>query len=231
MRKFLKSLIRKVNNNNNSTNNLEKISPNITKVDYNINNNSEPNFLLRTIIDSHMNHEDIFSKILKKSFPKLPEQSEQDRGKITLFVPMDEVLFYTYIPDENLSMFQMPKFKEYDMRIDLVDYKTFAFIYYRDYLEEFLNYIDNKFEPILYSTGDKLYVDKIMNEIDPNKIFRHRLYQDDCHLFKDNSQDMAEYLKDINLFTNRSLKRKVLIDFSPLNYTISPDNSKYLIYF
>jgi len=186
---------------------------------------SNANTLLRTIIDSEGKHEDIFSNLSQISNSSLPDQELEYKGRITLFLPLDEVLLFSYIPDENLGMHEFPKYKEYDYRVELPEYKTFAFLYYRDYLEEFLNYIDANFEPILYTTGDQLYVDKIMNLIDPNRIFPYRLYNKDCHLFKNSSQNAAEYLKDINLFTNRSIKKKILIEFSPLNFVISPDNS------
>jgi TFIIF-interacting CTD phosphatase-like protein len=118
----------------------------------------------------------------------------------------------------------MPKFRDYDIRLDLPEYKTFCYIYLRDYFDEFMNYIDENFEPILYTTGEKQYVDKIMKEIDPNNVFKYRLYQEDCHLYKNHEDNVVEYLKDINLFTNRSLKRKILLEHSPLNFVLSPDN-------
>lgn len=221
---FFKKLL---NNNSlpNKTSNITQISKNILK------SNETNSSLLRTIIDDNMNNEDLFSKISIRANSKLPPKSNEDKNKLTLFVPMDEVLFYSYIPDENMGMYDMPKFKEYDMRIELTEYKTFAFIYFRDYLEEFLNFIDEKFEPILYTTGEKFYIDKIMNSIDVNKIFRHRLYQEDCHLYKNTKESVVEYLKDINQFTNRSLKRKVLIETSTLNNILSPDNSNSIFIF
>jgi TFIIF-interacting CTD phosphatase-like protein len=207
----------------------------INKEDYDLTENSiySNNFsnsdtsksMLRTIIDTDVNYEDIFSNFVYKSKSSLPEQSEEYKGRITLFIPLDDVLLHSFVPDENLGMSEMPKYRDYNFRIELNDYKTFAFLYYRDYLEEFLHYIDQNFEPILYSTAEKIYVDKIMDLIDPNKIFPYRLYQEDCHLYKNSKQNVAEYLKDINLFTNRNLKRKILLEFSPLNYILSPDNS------
>ncbi len=205
-----------------NSSNFHKISPS----NQDQQDDEDPNTYLRTIIDNSLKHEDVFKNIIKYSNKRLPPQNEFDKDKITLFIPLDQVLVYTYIPDENMGMQGMPNFREYDLRVELPEYKTFAFVYYRDYLEEFLNYIDEKFEPILYATGEKSYVDKIMEVIDPNGVFRYRLYQDNCHLFKDFEQDHVQYLKDINLFTNRSLKRKLLIDYEFLNYTISPDNGK-----
>ncbi len=64
----------------------------------------------------------------------------------------------------------------------------------------------------------KKYVDKVIVVslkiiiIDQNKVFRHRFYQEDCHLFINNEQEVIEYLKDINLFHNRSLKKKIIFD-------------------
>lgn len=195
----------------------------ITKVS---NDYKETNHLsmLRTIIDDDLGYEDIFKYITYKANAKLPDQEGNHKGKISLFVPLDDVLIYSFIPDENLGLFEMPKFREYDIRLDLPEYKTFSYIYVRDYFDEFMNYIDEHFEPILYSTGERTYVDKIMNEIDPNRIFKHRLYQEDCHLYKNIESNMVEYLKDINLFTNRSLKKKILLELSPLNFILSPDN-------
>jgi TFIIF-interacting CTD phosphatase-like protein len=185
---------------------------------------ANPQYIMRTLIDSDPNSEDIFKYITHKANPKLPIQTEEYRGKVTLFIPLDEVLLYSYIPDENLGLMDMPKFREYDYRIDLPEYKTFAFIYLRDYYDEFLDFIQDHFEPVLYSTGEKLYIDKLMDKVDPNKVFKYRLYQEDCHLYKNTKDNLVEYLKDINLFTNRSIKKKILIDYSPLNTVLSPDN-------
>lgn len=179
--------------------------------------------MLRTIIDDDLAYEDLFKHITTTANSTLPAPNED---KITLFIPLDEVLLFSFIPDENVGMFDMPKLKDYDVRIELTEYKTFAFIYYRDYLEEFLNYIDEHFEPVLYTTGEKFYVDKIMSVIDPNNIFKYKLYQEDCHLYKNIKSNNVEFLKDVNLFYNRSLKKKILIDYANLNYILSPDNCK-----
>jgi TFIIF-interacting CTD phosphatase-like protein len=183
--------------------------------------------MMRTLIDNDPNSEDIFKHISYKAKSTLPAQSDEFKGKTTIFVPLDEVLLYSYIPDENLGLFDMPKFREYDYRIDLPEYKTFALIFLRDYYDEFLDFLQDNFEPILYTTGEKLYTDKLLSIVDPNNVFKYRLYQDDCHLYKNTKDNLVEYLKDINLFTNRSLKKKILIDYSALNFVLSPDNSNF----
>ena len=81
---------------------------------------------------------------------------------MTVFVPLDDFLIYSYIPDTNLGLYDKPKFKNYHFQVDLVDFKTIAYVYLRDHLLEFMEYLDIHFEPILYSTGEKYYVDKVV---------------------------------------------------------------------
>jgi hypothetical protein len=77
-------------------------------------------------------------------------------------VPLDDFLIYTYIPDANLGLYDSPKFEKFHFQIDLPESKTMAYIYIRDHMIEFMEYLDLHFEPILYSTGEKLYVDKVL---------------------------------------------------------------------
>jgi TFIIF-interacting CTD phosphatase-like protein len=220
LKNILKSpIVRKSLSNKGSTNSIEKQDLPFTL-------DEERNEQKRTIVDQDYDIEDIFSQLVLAKKVSLPEKTADDREKLTLFLPLDEVLLYTYLPDENMGLYDIPKSKKFDMKIELRDYKTFAFIYFRDHLEEFLNYVDEKFETILYSTGEKKYVDKILDSLQLESVFRHRLYQENCHLYQNPKEDKYEYLKDINLITNRSLKRKVLLETSTLNLVISPDNSK-----
>ena len=224
---------------NNTNFDENKMSPNFNKILNNLENNSiikkvENNFnlfsnnksMLRTIVDESPQHEDIFKNIVRKSKSSIPNQPDDKKDKISLFLPIDDILLYSYIPDENFGMSDLPKHKDYNFRIELPEYKTFAYIFLRDNFNEFLDFIDKNFEPIIYSTGEKLYVDKILQVVDPNNIFKIKLYQQDCHLYKDKTQNYLEYLKDINLFTNRKLEKKILLDTSSFNYLLSPDNGK-----
>lgn len=204
----------------------------IQKVENNFNDFSSNKSMLRTIVDESPLHEDIFKNIIRRANSKISEKPENKENKITLFLPVDDILLYTYIPDENFGMSEIPKHKDYDFRLELPEYKTFAYVFLRENFSEFLEFLNENFEPVLYSTGEKTYVDKLMAVVDPENVFGIRLYQQDCHLYKDASQNYLEYLKDVNLFTNRSLKKKILLDTSAFNYLLSPDNGKfYIAYF
>jgi TFIIF-interacting CTD phosphatase-like protein len=203
----------------------------IKKVENNFNDFSSNKSMLRTIVDESPLQEDIFRHIIRKAVSKIPEKPEDKINKISLFLPLDDILLYSYIPDENFGMTEIPKHKDYDFRLELPEYKTFAYVFLRENFCEFLEFINKNFEPILYSTAEKTYVDKLMAVVDPGNVFAIKLYQQDCHLYKDASQNYLEYLKDINLFTNRNLKKKILLDTSAFNYLLSPDNGNFFIYF
>jgi hypothetical protein len=99
------------------TNTLTTMNPVITKTD-NTYNEVNPLQMMRTIIDDDPRSEDIFKYISYRAKSKLPDQTEQYENKITLFISLDEILLYSYIPDENLGLFDMPKFREYDYRLE-----------------------------------------------------------------------------------------------------------------
>ena len=63
----------------------------------------------------------------------------------------------------------MPNSRNYDFKLDLPEYRSFAYVYLRNNLSEFLNYINENYEPILYSKGERTYVDKLLVKI-VNKI-------------------------------------------------------------
>jgi len=238
-------------NINTSTNNMQsspdsaeqtELSPSFTKlitklqnknliheVKNNFSDFSNNKSMLRTIIDESPLHEDIFKNIIRKANSKISEKPKYKENKTTLFLPVDDILLYTYIPDENFGMSEIPKHKDYDFRLELPEYKTFAYVFLRENFNEFVEFISENFEPVLYSTGEKTYVDKLMAVLDPGNVFDIRLYQQDCHLYKDASQNYLEYLKDINLFVNRSLKKKIMLDTSAFNYLLSPDNGNFLL--
>jgi len=189
--------------------------------------NSSNKSALRTIVDESQAPEDIFKNLVRLADTKLPEKTDANKKKLSLFLPIDDVLLFSYIPDENFGMADLPKHREYNFRVELPENKTFAFVFLRDYFKEFIEFIHENFEPIIFSTGEKFYIDKILSIIDPEEKFQLRLYQQDCHLFKDDSQNYLEYLKDINMITNRPINKKILLDTSPFNYLLSPDNGMY----
>ncbi|CAG9325153.1 unnamed protein product [Blepharisma stoltei] len=161
-------------------------------------------------------------KLLKRAFSILGPQSAKDQGKLTVVLDLDETLGYVYHPEDVCGYQYQPDIKE-DAVIDLKTHKTQLFIYKRPHLQEFLELLDEHFEPILWSTGEKEYTDLVADVIDPKGIFRQRLYQDDCTYQRVWNYPQYEFLKDIRALRN-DVSRTVIIDDDWQGMYFQPDN-------
>lgn len=121
----------------------------------------------------------MFFKTLRRFSHILPSQTGRDQGRLTVICDLDETLCHTFSPNSVTGFQYKPDIQE-DAVFDFDPGKTMLYVYKRPYLEEFLDYLDKNFEPILYSTGIPEYVEAVADVIDPKGIFRARLNQDHC---------------------------------------------------
>lgn len=129
-------------------------------------------------------------------------------------------------------MTDSPKLANYDYSVDFPNLKTNCYVYLRPNFYEFVEYLKEHYNLILYCKGDDVYNDTILKIIDPEgKLFNHKYYgQNHCHLMFNDKEDIIEYLRDINLFSNISLKKKILVEAgSSFSEILSPDNSKFIV--
>jgi CTD small phosphatase-like protein 2 len=85
----------------------------------------------------------------------------------------------------------------------------------RPNLFEFLNYVYDKFELIIFTASHKNYADKIIDYIEKDKkYFSLRLYRQHCIFIKP-----GIYIKDLRIFKNRDLKDIILIDNSIFSFS------------
>ncbi|KAF0041977.1 hypothetical protein F2P81_005509 [Scophthalmus maximus] len=71
---------------------------------------------------------------------------------------------------------------------------------------------DNRYKLFVYTCAKKEYAEKILDVLDPQrKLFRHRLYQDDCACV------LGHYIKDLNIL-GRDLGKTVVLDNAPHTY-------------
>lgn len=155
--------------------------------------------------------------------PLLPPKAAEDKDKLTVVMEMDEVLLYVFYPDENEGYLQAP-LRDYDMVIDFKKYDTYLSIYKREYLDEFLSYLKEHTEPVLFCTGEKDYIDLVMSKIDPQNVFKHRIYQEGCSRIDYKEEGYYDFVKDLNRL-GRSLERTVMIDAKPFSFWPNPDNA------
>lgn len=138
-------------------------------------------------------------------------------------------MLYNHIPDENVQQQYAPKYKESDFTIEFEDLKSTCFIYLKDNITEFIEYLYNNFNIILYHTGNFHYASKILKIIDVNKRLTNVYGQEQCHLYYNLEEEKTEYIRDINLFCDIPLNKKIILDSPSYSNVLSPDNSKLII--
>ncbi|CAI2371182.1 unnamed protein product [Moneuplotes crassus] len=180
----------------------------------------------------------LFNYIKIQDQVELPQMRPEDEGRKTLFIEIDDLLIHTFIPDENIGYVANSASKDPDRTLFLEDARLNILYYERDNLYEFLEYIDKNFEPILFTSSQKLYADYIVKQFDPeDSLFRHKLYQNSCYMLEKKDEDIFEFIKDINQFIDaespnfasvspvkRSAKNSLLLDTKPLSYILNPSN-------
>ena len=132
---------------------------------------------------------------------------------------------HTYIPDENTGYMSNAAAREPDERFFMPKEKVNIWYWKRPNIDQFLAYINEKFEPILFTQCDSVYANFMMDKvIDPERtIFRHRLFQNSCYILEKNDEDLLEYVKDIHQF-GREPSKSLLLDCQAINYILQPDN-------
>jgi hypothetical protein len=94
-----------------------------------------------------------------------------------------------------------------------------------------LDLIKNDYHIIIYSSNHQIYVDKILDYLDPNhEYFNYRLYQNHCYKFSINNK--VYFTKDLNIFKGVcDLKDIVVVDCSVLGFGFFLDNGIPIIPF
>lgn len=98
-----------------------------------------------------------------KSKKPLPDKLDTDNGKLTVFIDIDDVFLHTFYPDPREAFFEKPR-RTHDYLIDYEEHDVTLYVYLRPKFNEFMEYLKNNTEAILYCTGTKSYVDLIAVE-------------------------------------------------------------------
>ena len=162
-----------------------------------------------------------------------PIYKDAEEGGLTLFLELDDVLFHTFICDENTGYIAKPTFKDPEHEFMLNEVRLPILLYERDHLQDFLKYLTDtksEIETVVFSRAERIYINEILKYLDPNKqAFDHVLTQNACYrLFKE-EDDVDHFLKDISRFKNRRLEKSVLADPDILNFAMTPENGLPII--
>ncbi|XP_076577607.1 CTD small phosphatase-like protein 3 [Chaetodon auriga] len=147
----------------------------------------------------------------------IPSQSQHSRPQLrdvppktrstpeaTLVVDLEETLMFS-----SLNVIDEP---EYTFYAAFQDHQYKVYMILRPHVKEFLQSMAKIYELFVYTCAKKEYAEKILNILDPQrKLFRHRLYQDDCACV------LGHYIKDLSIL-GRDLAKTVVLDNAPHTY-------------
>ncbi|KAJ8278668.1 hypothetical protein COCON_G00057340 [Conger conger] len=144
----------------------------------------------------------------------IPSQSQQSKPRTrdipvktrstpqaTLVLDLDETLVF--------SSLNMIENAEHTFHTYFQDHEYKVFMILRPHVKEFLQSMSKIFEMFVYTSAKKEYAEKILETLDPQKkLFRHRLYQEDCACV------LGHYIKDLDVL-ERDLAKTVVLDNAP----------------
>ncbi|XP_056271188.1 CTD small phosphatase-like protein 3 isoform X2 [Pseudoliparis swirei] len=122
----------------------------------------------------------------------------------TLVVDLEETLMFS-----SLNVIQDA---DYTFTAAFQDHQYKVYMILRPHVKEFLQSMAKIYELFVYTCAKKEYAEKILNILDPQrKLFRHRLYQDDCACV------LGHYIKDLSIL-GRDPSKTVVLDNAPHTY-------------
>ncbi|XP_039983749.1 CTD small phosphatase-like protein 2-A isoform X2 [Xiphias gladius] len=159
--------------------------------------------------------DDVFSPF---TFIKnIPSQSQHSQPQVrdippktrstpeaTLVVDLEETLMF--------SSLNVIEDAEFTFNTAFQDHQYKVHMILRPHLKEFLQSMAKIYELFVYTCAKKEYAEKILDILDPQrKLFRHRLYQEDCACI------LGHYIKDLGIL-GRELAKTVVLDNAPHTY-------------
>lgn len=150
--------------------------------------------------------------VTERGPPLLPARTRAHGERVTLVLDLDETLVHSTLGPVP------PPGAEFSFDVALGGRTDSVHVRTRPHLETFLHRVADLFEVVVFTASQKVYAERLLNELDPaRRLIRHRVFRDACVIVDGN------YLKDLTVL-GRDLARVVIVDNSPQAFGFQLDN-------
>lgn len=142
--------------------------------------------------------------------PQLPLQVGLCVGRKTLVLDLDETLVH--------SSFRTVCDAAIIIEVQIEGENHKVYVRKRPGVDEFLQRMAKLYEIVIYTASMAKYASPLLDKLDPFGVCHYRLYREAC------TRLSAGYAKDLSRL-GRDLKNVIIIDNSPVCYSLQPDNA------
>ncbi|GAB68715.1 phosphatase [Plasmodium cynomolgi strain B] len=139
----------------------------------------------------------------------LGEQREEERGRKTIVLDLDETLVHSTLRGERYNSFRI--------HIELGDGRCVIYVNKRPGVEHFFKEISKHYEVVIFTASLPKYANAVIDKLDKDNICAYRLFRESCTFWNNN------YVKDLKIL-GRDLNNVVIIDNSTFVHKFCEDN-------
>jgi RNA polymerase II subunit A small phosphatase-like protein len=142
--------------------------------------------------------------------PQLGPQTGKNIGRPTLVLDLDETLVH--------SSFRVVPGAHIVISVEIEGENHQVYVRIRPGCDEFLLRMAELYEIVIYTASMSKYANPLLDKLDKANVSAWRLFREAC------TRLSSGYVKDLSRL-GRDLKRTIIIDNSPVCYSLQPDNA------